>query len=66
MFEDSYLDSFMEDHINGGAGAYYDECYYEDQDRDIPEYDEDEDEDSYYDEDDGLYEDLNTPDHVDF
>ena len=27
MYEDSFLDSFMEDHINGGYGHYYDEQY---------------------------------------
>ena len=51
--EDSYLDAFMEDHINGGP--YYDECYdeydsfeeevcedegYEDEDYELGEYDD--------------------------
>lgn len=49
--EDAYLDTFMEDHINGGP--YYDECY-----DDLVAY--------YCDEDDCEDDDYNYDDAIDF
>lgn len=43
--EDSYLDTFMEDHIIGGP--YFDECYTDRVEDDYCDFFEDADEDNY-------------------